>query len=363
MSDFPEAIGTASEGGLFARAISRESGGSSTDANGHFAETACLNCGTELVGPHCHTCGQAAHLHRTLSAVGHDLVHGVLHLDGKLWHTLPLLAWRPGDLTRRYIAGERAFFVSPMAMFLFTVFLMFAVFQAVGFTTPTNISMPGMEWIDVAIEQERGDLTNQRAELAASLEAADNEAAANRIRSEIAEVDEEIASIEAGRSVLKGKDVSESGMHVTIGDPGGSEFLHHLTEKWRKNPGLMLYKLQSNSYKFSWLLIPLSLPFVWLLFAWRREFKAYDHAVFVTYSLSFMSLMFIALSLLAKAGVGLGWLFTIFATIAPLHIYRQLKQGYALSRWSAIWRLLVLLFAIFIVLSLFLQTLLLLGAF
>ena len=76
-----------------------------------------------------------------------------------------------------------------------------------------------------------------------------------------------------------------------------------------------------------------------------------------------MSLMFIALSLLAKAGVGLGWLFTIFATIAPLHIYRQLKQGYGLSRWSAIWRLLVLLFAIFIVLSLFLQTLLLLGAF
>ncbi|MEC8179361.1 MAG: hypothetical protein VX072_06825, partial [Pseudomonadota bacterium] len=93
MSDIPEAIGTASEGGLFARAISRESGGSALDADGHFAETACLNCGTELVGPHCHTCGQAAHLHRTLSAVGHDLVHGVLHLDGKLWHTLPLLAW------------------------------------------------------------------------------------------------------------------------------------------------------------------------------------------------------------------------------------------------------------------------------
>ena len=250
-----------------------------------------------------------------------------------------------------------------MAMFLFTVFLMFAVFQAVGFTTPADISMPDMEQIDGALKQEREDLTDERAELVTSLDATDDEAEASRIRSEIADVDEEIASIEAGRSVLTDKDFGEPGMHVTIGDPGSSEFLHHLNEKWRKNPGLMLYKLQSNSYKFSWLLIPLSLPFVWLLFAWRREFKAYDHAVFVTYSLSFMSLMFIALSLLAKAGVGLGWLFTIFATIAPLHIYRQLKQGYALSRWSAIWRLLVLLFAIFIVLSLFLQTLLLLGAF
>ncbi|MBY8336538.1 DUF3667 domain-containing protein [Alteriqipengyuania sp. NZ-12B] len=363
MSDIPEAIGTASEGGLFARAISRESGGSSTDADGHFAETACLNCGTELVGPHCHTCGQAAHLHRTLSAVGHDLVHGVLHLDGKLWRTLPLLAWRPGDLTRRYIAGERADFVSPMAMFLFTVFLMFAVFQAVGFTTPTDIAVPDMKQIGSVLEKEQADLKGKRADLLTRLEATKDEAEASKIRSAIDKVDQDIASIETGRSAIEGDKDGKSNLNITIGNPAGSEFLEHLNEKWRKNPGLMLYKLQSNSYKFSWLLIPLSLPFVWLLFAWRREFKAYDHAVFVTYSLSFMSLMFIALSLLAKAGVGLGWLFTIFATIAPLHIYRQLKQGYALSRWSAIWRLLVLLFAIFIVLSLFLQTLLLLGAF
>ena len=85
--------------------------------------------------------------------------------------------------------------------------------------------------------------------------------------------------------------------------------------------------------------------------------------MFVTYSLSFMSLMFIALSLLGKAGLGATWLFTIFATIAPLHIYRQLRQAYGLSRWSALWRLLVLLVAIFFVMLIFLQILLLLGAF
>ena len=55
--------------------------------------------------------------------------------------------------------------------------------------------------------------------------------------------------------------------------------------------------------------------------------------------------------------------FTIFATIAPLHIYRQLRQAYGLSRWSALWRLLVLLVAIFFVMLIFLQILLLLGAF
>ena len=72
----------------------------------------------------------------------------------------------------------------------------------------------------------------------------------------------------------------------------GIAFLDRAIEKWRENPSLMAYKLQANSYKFSWLLIPLSIPFVWLIFAWRRRFKAYDHAVFVTYSLCFMTLLF-----------------------------------------------------------------------
>ena len=364
MSEFGDALGTASEGGLFARAVSRATGRGKTDESGHFVEGNCLNCGTELIGSHCHACGQKAHLHRTLSAVGHDLVHGVLHLDGKLWRTLPLLAWRPGDLTRRYIAGERADFVSPMAMFLFPVFLMFAVFQAVGFTTPTDISAPDMKQIGSVLEKEQSQLRGKRQELLASLEETTDAAEASRIRSAIDEVDQDIASIETGRSVIEGDEKGgKSNLNITIGNPTGSEFMKHLNEKWRKNPGLMLYKLQSNSYKFSWLLIPLSLPFVWVLFAWRREFKAYDHAVFVTYSLGFMSLVFIVLSLMGKVGVGLPWLFTIFSTIAPLHIYRQLKQAYGLSTWSTIWRLVVLLFAIFVVIALFLQILLFLGAF
>lgn len=85
-----------------------------------------------LAGEFCHCCGQKAHVHRTLSAFWHDLLHGVLHFEGKIWRTLPLLGWKPGDLTLRYIEGERARFVSPVALFLFTVFLMFAVFSVAG---------------------------------------------------------------------------------------------------------------------------------------------------------------------------------------------------------------------------------------
>ena len=89
----------------------------------------CLNCGTPLSGAYCAHCGQAAHVHRSLHSLGHDILHGVFHFEGKFWSTLPQLFFFPGRLTRRYIDGERAKFVSPMALFLFTVFSMFAVFS------------------------------------------------------------------------------------------------------------------------------------------------------------------------------------------------------------------------------------------
>lgn len=94
--------------------------------------TACANCDTALTGEHCHGCGQPAHLHRSIRAIGHDLMHGVLHLDGKLAATLPLLTVKPGRLTRRYIHGERRRFVSPLGMFLFSVTILFLVMQVLG---------------------------------------------------------------------------------------------------------------------------------------------------------------------------------------------------------------------------------------
>ena len=118
-----EAVADAVTGGMLGRAV--EPGDGETD--GHTHETHCLNCGAELTGAFCHQCGQHAHVHRTLSAFFHDFLHGVLHFEGKIWRTLPLLAWKPGELTRRYIDGQRASFVSPIALFLFCVFLTFAV--------------------------------------------------------------------------------------------------------------------------------------------------------------------------------------------------------------------------------------------
>ncbi|MGB5077896.1 MAG: hypothetical protein WBO17_10490, partial [Sphingorhabdus sp.] len=81
-------------GAVIAHAVEPGAGRTDLSANGN-----CLNCGAPLAGAYCQDCGQKGHVHRTLHAFGHDFLHSVLHFDGKIWRTLPLLFWHPGDLT------------------------------------------------------------------------------------------------------------------------------------------------------------------------------------------------------------------------------------------------------------------------
>lgn len=350
MNGIGEGIGAAIEGGLLARAVEPSQG--EVQQQPH-APTACLNCGAMVTGAYCGQCGQKAHVHRSLAAIGHDIMHGVLHLDGKLWNTLPLLFFKPGQLTRRFIEGERAKFVSPMAMFLFSVFAMFAVFQMVGLTAPADFGRgfidgaSGGSAFETSIREQMTDLEKERDNLAKG-------------DPRLAEITAELAALERIKRNGKGAaDANSPELTLT-----GIDWLDEgVIAKWKKNPGLMLYKLQANGYKFSWLLIPLSIPFMWLMFAWRRQFKAYDHAVFVTYSLAFMSLLFITMSLLSLIPGGSEWAALLFLIGAPLHLYKQLRYAYGLTRFSAVWRFFVLIIFSQIVLVLFFQSLLILGAF
>lgn len=376
MADDFEAIGTAGEGIMVARAVEKtdgESEGEVTDGQ------ACLNCGTVLMDSHCHKCGQPAHIHRSISAFWHDILHGVLHFDGKFWNTLPLLAWQPGKLTRRYVLGERAKFISPMALFLFTIFLMFAIFSFVGSPglSSSNTNADGEElpvnwsWAG-QMQKSQTQLETLIAEKEEALKGeslSDTERAA--AEAAILDAKDKINSItftttgKAKYPELAQNDgdivsVDEDG-ELDTGIPSFDKWFTQAAKKANKNPELLLYKLKSNGYKFAWLLIPLSIPFVWLVTIGKRGHRFYDHAVFTTYSLSFMSLMFIACALSVKFNI-LPELFIIAAALyAPFHIYRQLRHAYGLSRIGAILRFFVLFAFINLVAILFFLILIALG--
>lgn len=89
----------------------------------------CANCRSPVSGRFCGNCGQPAHVHRSLLHIVEEILHGILHLDGRIWRTLPMLIARPGQMSRQYIEGRRTRYVSPIALYLFSVFLMFFVFS------------------------------------------------------------------------------------------------------------------------------------------------------------------------------------------------------------------------------------------
>lgn len=351
-------IGSAITAGLAARAAEPEAG--EADSRAH--EEVCANCAIPLIGPHCHFCGQKGHVHRSIAAFGHDLVHGVLHLDGKFWRTLPLLIWRPGQLTRRYAEGERAKFVSPLAMFLFAVFLMFAVLAIYGLSL-NNLDVSLKNAAETGIGRARGDIDRELAEARAARTAAPAEDPANGAAIEtVAEIDARIAGLEADRVRLQqAPDLSE---FTFIGDRirTGWPRLDQGIEKLNDNPSLALYKLQSNGYKFSWLLIPLSVPFVWILFFWTRRYRLYDHTVFVTYSLAFMSLLAVALTVAGFVGFAAPVIAPAGVFIPPIHMFAQLKGTYRLHWASALLRTFLLVNFCAITATIFFMLLLGIGA-
>ena len=363
-----EAAADALTGAIVARTVEPQTGAAAEHASDE-TRAACLNCGTALTGSYCAACGQSANVHRSITSIAHDILHSVVHFDGKLWRTLPELVIRPGRLTRRYIEGERAKFVSPMALFLFSVFLMYALFSLTGGVVLENdwAQIPTDEDSAAAIAAIDASLRNRRAELTVT-----GLSVAQR-----AELEAEIADLESGRAVMEALasgDLErvaeiERAAAVRRGEVEEPErtptelesTLSRRFEEISDSPGLFLYKLQTNGYKFLWFLVPLSIPFMWLLFFWRRDIRAYDHAVFVTYSISFLLLLLIFVSLLGTVGIRSGFITAALFVVPPIHMYKQLRAAYGLSRAGAAIRLCFLLIAAAIVLLVYLLLLVVLG--
>lgn len=333
MSGGGEVIGDMVSGAMLSRAAEPDHGEGVAD---HTHEQACLNCGTPLLGTHCHQCGQAAHVHRTLLGFLHDLLHGVFHFEGKIWRTLPMLAWKPGQLTREYIDGRRASYVSPIALFLFVVFLTFAVFNATG-GDAVNINSKALE---AGAAQAETDAKTNVAQLEKEL------AEAQRSGNVPPGLEGQVAGARGALAGIQSRGKADLPETIATADGAGDQAIaDRLNKVWRNakaNPELAVFKLQSNAYKFSWLLIPLSVPFMWLLFPFSRRFHLYDHTVFVTYSLCFMMVL-LSLATLGAVNQTLGWLTAPAILYAPFHLYRQLRGAYGLSRCGALLRMLPLL--------------------
>jgi hypothetical protein len=326
MSGEVESVGAAVTAGLVAAAVDgpKKKGGA--------IKGVCANCGSLIDGKYCAECGQPANIHRTLGHMTTEFLQGLFNLDTRAWKTLPLLLFRPGTLTRSYIHGQRARYISPLAMFLLSVFTMFVVF---GLTDGSRIGVSDSVQRAAALEEARAEVGDARQQIEAAIArrnpdtALSSSGAGDTGAVFAVDFDEGSFYDEIRRGAARGE------LNVETGWPALDGKLRENLE----NPELAIYRIQNAAYENAFMLVPISLPLIWLLFMWRRGTTLFDHSVYILYSLSFVSLLFIAFSLLSMIPGVLGLLAFPLLIASCVHSYFHLKGGYGLSWFSAAWRL------------------------
>jgi len=80
----------------------------------------CANCGSERVGRFCPHCGQNDRdYQRSLPPLLSELLKEAFEVDSRVWRTLKLLIFKPGELALEFTRNRRASYVSPIRLYLF----------------------------------------------------------------------------------------------------------------------------------------------------------------------------------------------------------------------------------------------------
>lgn len=79
----------------------------------------CLNCGTEYIGPYCHSCGQHSSAGRLMPRTFFmDLCASLTRINRGFLYTAGLLAVAPWRVIRDYLHGHRVRYVAPVQMLI-----------------------------------------------------------------------------------------------------------------------------------------------------------------------------------------------------------------------------------------------------
>ncbi|HET9229910.1 MAG TPA: DUF3667 domain-containing protein [Vitreimonas sp.] len=386
-------------------------------------EGGCLNCGAELGGGrYCGNCGQSARPHRTLGGLLGEFLASLWNFDTKAWRTLPLLLFRPGTLTRAYVYGKRARYISPLTAFLLSIFLMFFAFSTVQIPQNTRDNASEIAATAEDLAEARQELAQAQTELQrartnpdpdepAGLEEGLAEGAVRiaegqvqRIERQLARQQERQAAAQAAQAenaaqsaetpageeqpsaqtADSANETDEGGVRISVNgqpvseDSTWQEELRDAVDRGEvdvnmghpalnaraletlRNPDLALSRIQEAASKFSFLLAPMSLPFIALLFLWKRGVTLYDHMAYALYALAFAALLFSSVVLIGKVPFvswAAGWLLLSL----PVHMYFHLGGAYALGWFSALWRTIFMLFFSLIVACIFFTMVIILG--
>lgn len=278
-------------------------------------EKNCLNCGADVEGKYCSECGQ---LNREpqmgVNDLIHEVLHSILHFDGKFFETIRVLITKPGFLTTEYISGKRSKYLPPVQMYLFTSAIFFFLLYTFFIQSPS---------------------LNEKAEVVNNNEVENN------------------FKIDINDSLAINSIEEYEKEQATLTDDKKDGILKHFF--WRKilaakekykndNKKAFFDLIDVFIHSFSSLFF-VSLPLIALLlnliFFKKKEINLVGHFIFITHNFIFDFVLLFANILLKIPASVKGWEFVQYiAMLAFVWIiyygYKSMKNFYQLSRGNAI---------------------------
>jgi hypothetical protein len=280
----------------------------------------CANCATPLAGPWCHSCGQLGEdFHRSTFKLIAEAFEGVLHIDGRLWQTLPDLFLHPARLTRAYLDGHRAPQIPPLRLFLVVLLLVFFA---------SSLGGRGVV-VHTTTTDDHGHVLANQTQTLATLSPEDRETVK--------------AALDKAKVTINNKP-----------NPQAKEWFKTRLVNALDDPERFKLVLEKWSERFAFLTLPLAAGLLSVVFVFQRRFYVFDHTIFSLHSLSAVGLMFALGEVLSPVTRGDSM---ILLLAAPAHLFLHMRGVYGTSVFGTLFRMWLIAFgtligACFIVLGL-----------
>ena len=307
-----------------------------SSSSDHQSISACPNCGGARPGAYCPNCGQNDRDYmRSVWLVAGDYFRDTFEVDSRVFRTLKLLFFKPGQLSIDFSRNRRARYMSPVRLFLFISFVHFgalALMTAKGSVSDTPESSPS----DLVLPY---PMSVPELDSLFSVEPTQDQIETARARLDPEQRDRLDDILGRGPDDLNRK-ILASFLATETGESGGMRtILFRLMIELYHDPG----KLIDRTSRWASIILVVSLPLYALLLAVvyfdkRRYFV--EHLVLVVHMqcLSMVALtipMFASRSAVAAVswiGVSLG---IMAYYVLSLRCYFQEGWGTTLARWAA----------------------------
>lgn len=302
----------------------------------------CPNCGATFTGRYCSNCGQEDHslavpLHRMIL----DFLSDQFQFDSRIGRTLGLLLFRPGRLTRNYLAGQRQRYIPPVRMYLFLSIIFFLVvgLMPVKVQDVVHINEPG-----------QGPAPATATQLAAVMAT---------IRKGVARKQPPSAATDLGSTIKRRiAESAQTAAPAASASPGpmGRWFVARFKAA-KANPGEFWRQFRGNMPKVLFFLIPVFALLLKVFYFLRKRYYS-EHLIFALHyhSVLFLNLLLVvglvALARIAPAVLGATarWAGVALGIWSVLYLVPAMKTAYGDGWWGAIWRSSILWFLYFLML-------------